>query len=78
VVAENDMLRRKLEESQVKIRELESKVEASQMMYECILKGHATTYGKFVSAREEADRLNTKLSDATNELVVCRGKVETL
>jgi hypothetical protein len=29
VVAENDMLRRKLEESQVKIRELESKVEAS-------------------------------------------------
>jgi hypothetical protein len=48
------------------------------MMYECILKGHATTYGKFVSARKEANRLNTKLSDATNELVVCRGKVQTL
>jgi chromosome segregation ATPase len=78
VVAENDTLRRKLEESQVKIRELESKVEASQMMYECIRKEHGTTYGKFVSAREEANHLSTKLSDVTNELVMCCGKVETL
>jgi chromosome segregation ATPase len=47
------------------------------MMYECMREGHAIAYGKFVSAREEANRLNTKLSDATNELVACRGKVET-
>jgi hypothetical protein len=62
----------------VKIRELESRVEASQTMYECMREGHGIAYGKFVSAREEASRLNTKLSDATNELVACRGKVETL
>jgi hypothetical protein len=78
VVAENDMLRRKLEESQVKIRWLESKVEDSQMMYECFRKEHGTTYGKFISAREEANRLNTRLSDVTNELGVCHGKVDAL
>jgi chromosome segregation ATPase len=78
VVAENDMLRKKLEESQIMIRELESRVEASQTMYECIRKEHGTTYRKFVSAREEASRLNIKLSDATNELMMCRGKIETL
>jgi chromosome segregation ATPase len=60
----------------VKIRELESRVEASQTMYECMREGHGIAYGKFVSAREEVNHLNTKLSDATNELVACRGKVE--
>jgi hypothetical protein len=72
------VLRRELEESKVKIRELESRVEPSQMMYECMWEGHGIAYGKFVSAREEANRLNTKLSYATNELVACRGKVEAL
>jgi hypothetical protein len=78
VVAENDMLRKKLEESQITIRELESRVEASQTMYKCIRKEHGTTYGKFISAREEASRLNIKLSDATNELMMYHGKIETL
>jgi chromosome segregation ATPase len=78
VVAKNDVLRRELEESKVKIRELESRVEASQTMYECMREGHGIAYGKFVSAREEASHLNTKLSDATNELVECRDKVEAL
>jgi hypothetical protein len=63
VVAKNDLLKKKLEESQVKIRELESKVETSQIMSKCIRKDHSTTYGKFVFAREEANHLNTKLSD---------------
>jgi hypothetical protein len=78
VVAENDTLRRKLEESQMKIRWLESKVEASQMMYECFWREHGTTYGKFISAREEASCLNTRLSDVTNELEACRSKVDAL
>jgi predicted phage-related endonuclease len=70
VVAENETLKRKLEESQMKIRWLESKVEASQMMYECFRKEHGTTYGKFISAREEASRLKERLSDITTELGV--------
>jgi chromosome segregation ATPase len=78
VIAENDLLKKKLEESQVKIRELESKVEASQIMSDCIRKDHSTTYRKFVFAREEAKHLPAKLSDVSKEMVVCRGKVETL
>jgi hypothetical protein len=78
VVAENETLRKKLDESQTKIRWLESKAEASQMMYECFRKEHGTTYGKFISAREEASRLNARLSDVTTELGACRSKVDTL
>jgi chromosome segregation ATPase len=78
VVAENETLRKKLEESQMKIRWLESKVEASQMMYECFRKEHGTTYGKFIFAREEASHLNARLSDVTTELGACRSKVDAL
>jgi hypothetical protein len=78
VIVENDLLKKKLEESQAKIKDLESKLEASQTMSECIQKDHSTIYGKFVFAREEANHLTTKLSYATDEMVVCRSKVETL
>jgi chromosome segregation ATPase len=78
VVAENNVLRRELEEYKVKIRELESRVETSQTMYKCMREGHGIAYGKFISAREEASRFNMKLSDATNELMECRGKIEAL
>jgi hypothetical protein len=63
VIAKNETLRKKLDESQMKIRWLESIVEASQMMYECFRKEHETTYEKFISAREEASRLNARLLD---------------
>jgi chromosome segregation ATPase len=78
VIVKNDLLKKRLEESQAKIRDLESKLEASQTMSECIQKDHSTIYGKFIFAREEADRLTTKLSDAIDELVACCSKVETL
>jgi chromosome segregation ATPase len=78
VVAKNETLRKKLDESQMKIRWLESKVEASQMMYECFRKEHGTTYGKFIFAREEANRLNARLLDVTTELGACRSKVDAL
>jgi hypothetical protein len=78
VVAENETLRKKLDESQTKIRWLESKAEASQTMYECFRKEHGTTYGKFISAREEASRLDARLSDVTTELGACRSKVDAL
>jgi chromosome segregation ATPase len=78
VIVENDLLKKRLEESQAKIRDLESKLEASQTMSECIQKDHSTIYGKFIFAREEANRLTAKLSDATDEMVACRSKVETL
>jgi hypothetical protein len=48
------------------------------MMYECFWREHGTTYGKFISAKEEASRLNTRLSDVTNELEACRSKVDAL
>jgi chromosome segregation ATPase len=78
VVAENETLRKKLDESQTKIRWLESKAEASQMMYECFRKEHGTTYRKFISAREEASHLDARLSDVTTELGACRSKVDAL
>ncbi|KAB8813785.1 hypothetical protein FH972_026741 [Carpinus fangiana] len=70
VIAENDLLKKDLEESRAKIRDLESKLEASQIMSKCIHKDHSKVYGKFVFTREEANRLTAKLSDMTNEVAM--------
>jgi chromosome segregation ATPase len=103
LVAENNLLKKRLEEShtnlarlqetqsrrekevaednmaaQVKIRDLESKLKALQTIFEGILKDHSVIYAKFISAREETDRLNARLLDAANEMAVYRNKAETL
>ena len=102
-IAENNLLKKRLEESQAnlaelqkmelqrekevaendmaawtKIRDLESRLEASQVISKEIRRNHSTVYGKFVSAREEADRLATKLLDVTQKMVICRNKAESL
>jgi adenylate cyclase len=64
--------------AQVKIRDLESKLEASQTISEGILKDHLVIYAKFIFAREETDRLNVRLLDTGNEMAVYRNKTETL
>jgi lipid II:glycine glycyltransferase (peptidoglycan interpeptide bridge formation enzyme) len=101
LVAENNLLKKRLEEShtnlarlqetqsrrekdedniaaQVRIRDLESKLEALQTIFEGILKDHSVIYVKFISAREETDRLNVRLLDVANEMAIYRNKVETL
>jgi hypothetical protein len=103
LVAENNLLKKRLEEShtnlarlqetqsrrekevaedniaaQVRIRDLESKLEALQTIFEGILKDHLVIYVKFISAREETDRLNVRLLDAANEMAIYRNKFETL
>jgi uncharacterized HAD superfamily protein len=71
-VVENDLT------AQAKIRDLESKLEATQIIFESIRKDHLTIHAKFTFARVEADRLNMKLLNTTNEMVVCCNKAEVL
>jgi chromosome segregation ATPase len=71
-VAENNMA------AQAKIKDLKSKFEALQTISECIQKDHSAIHAKFTFSREEADQLNTKLLDITNEMAVYHNKAETL
>jgi hypothetical protein len=71
-VAENNLV------AQAKIRDLKSRLEASQTISECIRKDHSAIHAKFTFAREEANRLNAKLLDTTNEMLAQRSRAEVL
>jgi predicted nucleic acid-binding Zn-ribbon protein len=71
-IVENDLA------VQAKIKDLESKLEAVQVISESVLKDHSEIHAKFTSAKVEADRLNMKLLDAMNEITVCRNRAEVL
>jgi hypothetical protein len=43
-----------------------------------VLKDHSAIHVKFTSAKVEANWLNMKLLDATNEIVVCHNRAEVL
>jgi hypothetical protein len=71
-IAENDLA------VQAKIRDLESKLEVAHIITESVLKDHSVIRVKFTSAKVEANWLNMKLLDATNEMAVCRNKANIL
>jgi cell division septum initiation protein DivIVA len=71
-IAENNLV------VQARIRDLECKLKAACVISKSVLKDHSAIHTMFTSAKVEADRLNTRLLDATSERAAFRNRAEIL